>query len=141
MNIPFDRTSKTNQLQLASPSSVIPISRKVQWVGPRYVFAASGFLSHGMGLYGVGQIARPANRAVVPNPMPQEYYCRPMKQKPVAPNRHGGLISLLFAVLTGLSIAAQGQSTNEMVLPIVINGPVAEKMHYQTIFTIISPLP
>jgi hypothetical protein len=40
--------------------------------------------------------------------------------------------------LTGLSIAAQGQSTNEMVLPIVVNGPVAERMHYQTIFTILN---
>jgi len=93
-------------------------------------------------LYGVGQIARPANRAVVPTPMPLEYYCRHMKQKPVAPkNGHGELISLLFVVLTGLSIAVQAQTTNEMVLPIVFNGPVAEKMHYQTIFTIISPLP
>lgn len=61
-----------------------------------------------------------------------------MKQKPVAPNGHSGLISLLFVVLTGLSIAAQGQSTNEMVLPIVVNGPVAERMHYQTIFTILN---
>jgi hypothetical protein len=48
------------------------------------------------------------------------------------------LISLLFVILTGLSIAAQGQSTNEMVLPIVFNGPVAERMHFQTIFTILN---
>lgn len=61
-----------------------------------------------------------------------------MKQRLVTRNGHGGLIPLLFVVLTGLSIAAQGQSTNEMVLPIVFNGPVAERMHYQTIFTILN---
>ena len=94
-----------------------------------------------MVLYGVGQIARPPNRAVVPNPMPLEYYYRPMKQTPVVPNGHSELISLLFVILTGLSIASQGQGTNEMVLPIVFKGPVAERMHFQTIFTIISPLP
>lgn len=70
--------------------------------------------------------------------MPLEYYCRPMKQKPVAPNGRGGLMSLLFVVMTGLSIAAQGQGANEMVLPIVVNGPVAERLHYQTIFTILN---
>jgi hypothetical protein len=91
-----------------------------------------------MVLYGVGQIARPANRAVVPTPMPLEYYCRPMKQNPAAPNCQRELISLLFVVLTGLSIAVQAQTTNEMVLPIVFNGPVAERMHYQTIFTILN---
>ena len=58
--------------------------------------------------------------------------------KPVTPSRQGRLISLLFVVLTGLSIAAQGQSTNEMILPIVVNGPVAERLHYQTIFTILN---
>lgn len=61
-----------------------------------------------------------------------------MKQKPVALSGHSGLISLLFVFLTGLSIAAQGQNTNEMILPIIINGPVAERMHYQTIFTILN---
>ena len=60
-----------------------------------------------------------------------------MKHDPVAANGHIGLISLLLVVLTW-PIAVQSQSMNEMVLPIVVNGPVAEKMHYQTIFTILN---
>ena len=61
-----------------------------------------------------------------------------MGKKRAVRNGHGHLISLLFMLLTALSTAASGQSTNELVLPIVVNGAVADEMHYQTIFTILN---
>ena len=46
---------------------------------------------------------------------------------------------LLAFLLAGLSPTAQDQTTvNEVVLPIVVNGAIAEKLHYQTIFTVLN---